>query len=260
MPLIPAATVILVREAAAGPGASKRLDEVEVFLLKRHRASSFMSNAFVFPGGKVDPDDGSPEVAAIRELYEEAGVLLAEPPFDVSAETRARLIAGEVTFPQVIAGANLRLDHSRLHYWARWMTPSAEPKRFDALFFVAELPPGQTPSFDQKETVEELWITPAEALARQADATLRLPPPQVRTMHELVAAGSLSSVVAASRARAAAPVGVCPRIAMGEAGIKIVLPWDPAYADTPGEGQAISSDHLLATPPSQFSWDGKAWR
>src|SRR5262249_54949913 len=148
-PPIPAATVILTRQADRA---------LEVFLLKRHRASTFMSNAYVFPGGRVDESDGSPEVAAIRELFEEAGVWLANPLPEGLADERRRLNANETTFPEILARAGAAPDLSRLHWWARWVTPSAEPKRFDAQFFVAELPPGQTPSFDQKETVEELWI------------------------------------------------------------------------------------------------------
>ncbi len=248
---IPAATVILVREAPA----------LEVFLLRRHRASSFMSNAYVFPGGKVDPADGGPELAAVRELYEEAGVLLCEPPLEAArqAAARARLNAGEESFTNILAGAGLAPALSRLHWWSRWVTPSAEPKRFDAIFFVAELPPAQTPSFDNKETVDELWIAPAAALARQAEGTLRLPPPQLRTMHELVAAADLRGVIAASKRRHTRPDPICPRISTDD-GIKILLPWDPEYATTPGEGRPIGVDHVYATPPSRFIWSGETWR
>lgn len=253
MSLIPAATVILVREGAEG---------LEVFLLKRHRASSFMSNAYVFPGGKVDAEDDGHETAAIRELFEEAGVLLATPPMseDERAAARGRLLAGEVSFAQVLSGASLTPDLSRLHWWARWVTPSQEPRRFDAVFFVAELPPGQRPSFDQKETVEELWITPAQAIEKQATGELRLPPPQLRTMHDLVAAGSIEGIAAAAARRQESRPAICPRISMGEGGIQILLPWDPDYEGTPGEGQAIAANDAAAGAPTRFIWGGQAWR
>jgi 8-oxo-dGTP pyrophosphatase MutT (NUDIX family) len=253
-PPIPAATVVLVRPAG---------DDVQVFLLRRHRASSFMSNAFVFPGGKIDPEDGSPETAAVRELYEEAGVLLCEPPAADPAtarDARRRLNAGEVSFPQVLALCSRSPAQGGLHWWARWVTPSAEPRRFDATFFVAELPPDQSPSFDDKETVEELWIAPGEAIARQAAGELRLPPPQLRTMFDLRAAGGMPGILAEAARRQAARAPIMPRIAMGEDGIKILLPWDPEYLATSGEGEPIAREHILATPPSRFVWTGSAWR
>src|SRR5688572_24225191 len=229
MSVIPAATVILVRESEQG---------IEVFLVKRHKKSSFMSNAFVFPGGKIDPTDADAETAAARELFEEAGVLLADPPADaarVAVADRARLLAGDTAFNDILAAAGLGVDRTRLHFWSRWVTPVQEPRRFDAEFFVAELPPGQTPSFDQKETVEELWISPAAALERQAAGELRLAPPQLRTFHELAAAatdGGIAGVIAASGIRRMHRAAICPRIVQDEGGIAIVLPWDPSFGDT----------------------------
>jgi 8-oxo-dGTP pyrophosphatase MutT (NUDIX family) len=251
MSAIPAATVILVREGAAG---------LEVFLVKRHRKSSFMSSAFVFPGGKVDAADGTAETAAIRELFEEAGVLLASPPGAAAgaAAARARLLGGEVSFADLCIGCGLTLDSSRLHWWARWITPPQEPRRFDAEFFVAELPPDQSPSYDRKETVEELWITPAHALEKQAAGELRLAPPQLRTFHELSAAGgTVASVIAAAAVRQRRRIPICPRLAQEDDGLAIILPWDPAYSD---DGPAIPPDDVLATPPSRFVWSGTAWR
>jgi 8-oxo-dGTP pyrophosphatase MutT (NUDIX family) len=251
----PAATVILVREGEAG---------LEAFLLRRNRKASFMSNAFVFPGGKIDPDDGSAEVAAVRELFEEAGVLLTDRPLapDAQADWRRRLLANEVTFAALLAAEGLRPDATRLHFWSRWVTPSFEPKRFDASFYLAQLPPGQVPSFDDQETVEELWITPVAALARQADGSLRLPPPQVRTFHELAAAGTVAAAIAASAVRAAAPVAICPRLlppGAGPAGITLLFPWDADYARADGEGEAVGPGHILANPPSRLTWTGSAW-
>ncbi len=223
-----------------------------------------MSNAFVFPGGKVDPTDGSAEVAALRELFEEAGVLLCDRPLaaDKQAEWRRRLLANEVDFPRLLSDEKLAPDRSRLHGWSRWITPSFEPKRFDAEFFIAELPGDQVPSFDQKETIEEVWVTPEEALARQAAGTLPLPPPQVRTFHELAAAGTLDEAVRISAERRKQPVAICPRPLAGGAGgtgLTMLLPWDPEYPSAEGEGEAVAPGHILATPPTRMTWTGTAW-
>ncbi len=246
---LPAATVILCRDGERG---------LETFLLKRHRKSSFMSNAFVFPGGKVDAGEDA-ETAAVRELFEEAGVLLAErADLATLAAHRVRLNAGETSFADMLAGAGLTPDRDRLHFWARWVTPSAEPRRYDTQFFLAELPPGQSPSFDQKETVEEIWISPDEALARQREGTLRLAPPQVRTFHELSGTRSVADAIARSKGRAR--TAICPRITQTDDGISILLPWDSEYSAVTGEGDPIAADDPLATPPTRFVWNGSSWR
>ena len=220
-----------------------------------------MSNAFVFPDGKVDPSDGGAEVAAVRELFEEAGVLLCDRALAApkQAEWRRRLLAGEVDFPRLLAEEGLAPDRSRLHGWSRWITPSFEPKRFDAEFFLAELPGEQVPSFDRKETVEEVWVTPEEALARQIAGSLPLPPPQVRTFHELAAAGTLDEAVRVAAERRKQPVAICPRPRPGGPGLTMLLPWDPEYASAEGEGEPVAPGHILAVPPSRLSWTGTAW-
>jgi 8-oxo-dGTP pyrophosphatase MutT (NUDIX family) len=251
---IPAATVILVRPGTHG---------LEVFLVRRHRKASFMSNAFVFPGGKIDPDDGGPEVAAVRELFEEAGVLLADRslPADRQREWRRRLLVGETSFAALLAEEKLAPDLTRLHPWSRWVTPSFEPKRFDAQFFVAELPPDQIPSFDEQETVEEVWVAPATALARQDQGTLPLPPPQLRTFHELAGTRTVGATVVSAAQRARHPVAICPRALAGnDPTLTMLLPWDPDYAAAEGEGEIVPTDHILATPPSRLTWTGASWR
>lgn len=255
---LPAASVILVRERR--PGA-----DVEVFLVRRHRKSSFMSDNFVFPGGKIDPEDAGAEVAAIRELFEEAGVLLArgELPAERREAWRRRLNAREAGFAALLAGEGLTPDPARLHWWARWITPAVEPRRFDACFFLAELPSGQTPSFDDKETVEELWIAPAEALARQAAGTLRLPPPQIKTLLELGddAPHGVGRLAARAAERARHPHPIMPRFAQLGAQVALLLPWDPEY-ETRGVGEAapLPRGHFLASGPSRFLLEGMAWK
>jgi 8-oxo-dGTP pyrophosphatase MutT (NUDIX family) len=249
---MPAATVILLREGAGGP---------EVFLVRRHRRSTFMSDAFVFPGGRREPADRSDEEAAIRELFEEAGVLLTTEPIAQQDEWRRRLNADERSFADLLRDERREPDLARLHYWARWITPSVEPKRFDAAFYLAELPPGQTPSFDQKETVEELWITPAEALARQAAGTLKLPPPQLRTFVELAEHGSFAALRRASEARRAHAHPVMPRFAQLGETVALLLPWDPEYQERGvGEGTPMPPGHFLATGDSRFLLEGMTWR
>jgi 8-oxo-dGTP pyrophosphatase MutT (NUDIX family) len=134
-----AATVILLRAGRA---------PFEVFLLRRHRGSGFMANAYVFPGGAAEPGE-EPRATAAREMSEEAGVAIA--------------------------------DLDAFHYFSHWITPSVEKKRFSARFYVAVLPAGQEPHFDGHETVDQAWVTPAEALEKSGE--LALPPPQIRTFH-----------------------------------------------------------------------------
>lgn len=235
---------------------------METLLLRRHKKSGFMSDAFVFPGGKVDPEDGSLEVAAIREAFEEAGVLLARPALDPAkrAEWRRRLNARETTFAEMLRQEGLEPDLMRLHAWSRWVTPSVEPKRFDALFFLAELPPGQEASLDDKETTEEAWATAEEAMARQAAGTMKLPPPQVRTLHEMAPHGTLAALVAEAGRRAPHIAPVMPRFCDAGGGMALLLPWDPEYeARGTGEGHAWPEGHALGVGPSRFLLRGMSW-
>jgi 8-oxo-dGTP pyrophosphatase MutT (NUDIX family) len=242
---LPAATTILFRER--GPG-------VEVFLLKRHKASGFMANAYVFPGGKVDPEDGRPEIAALRELFEEAGVLLVEESVDPAAVAvwRKRLLDKELSFGQILAEGGLTPRTSALAWWARWITPSFEPRRFDTEFYLACLPEGQDPVLDDRETVAQLWASPADALARHDAGEIRLPPPQRRTLAEMLPHASFAALRAESDRRAARPHPICPRFLMGDGKVTLLLPWDPDYAGAQGEGEPMSADHPLAFGESRY--------
>lgn len=255
-PVVPreAASVILLREGAAG---------AEVFLLRRHRGASFMSSAFVFPGGTADKGERDPRVTAARELFEEAGVLLAEraiPAVRLKA-WRRRVHDEGASVAGLMAAEEVGFDVESMHYFAHWVTPSAEPKRYSAQFFVARLPEGQTPSFDNRETVEECWVTPADALARAGE--LRLPPPQLRTLYEMApaAARGVDAVMELARKRAEHPHAILPRVRPLEGGFALLLPWDPEYVSA-GVGEAIEmpADHPLAVGPSRFVLEEETWR
>jgi 8-oxo-dGTP pyrophosphatase MutT (NUDIX family) len=224
---VPAATVVLLR-ATNGPP--------EVLMVRRHRGSSFMADAYVFPGGRVEPTDGSGEaafaVAAARELLEEAAI---------------------------------RVDPDTLVPFARWITPSAEPKRFDARFFVAAAPAGQVARPDSVETVDHLWATPWDVLARYQAGALKLPPPTIRNLEDLATHDSIPALLTWAKARPLTPI--LPKLvalqeATGET-LAIVLPWDPEYIQLPGESLPLSPESEVARPPARFvlregRWWGKA--
>jgi 8-oxo-dGTP pyrophosphatase MutT (NUDIX family) len=262
--------VILLRPRATAEG-------FEVFLLRRRRGASFLASAYVFPGGGTDPGEDATTSAA-RELFEEAGVLLAQPAAAVTAPAqplavpelealRTRVLGGEPT-TAVLVSAGLAWHTTGMVPWSRWITPSAEPRRFDARFFVAALPAGQVPRFDAKETVDQAWVTPAEGLARAGE--LALPPPQVRTLWELARLPTVDDVFAAAHARATAPHPILPRMAPTPgvgAGFALLLPWDPEYVTAgtgDGEGLVIApgahGTPAWADGPSRFYLEDRAWR
>jgi 8-oxo-dGTP pyrophosphatase MutT (NUDIX family) len=217
------AAVILVRPAAGSAS-------LEVLLVRRHRKASFMSSAYVFPGGIAEPGELDPRQAAARELAEEAGVTLP--------------------------------DLDSLHYYAHWITPSIEPRRYSARFYVAALPPGQTIATDAREIEDATWATPDDALARSAE--LHLPPPQIRTLLEMAPAArsGLPALLAACAERAAAPHAILPRAySDASAGLILLLPWDPDYVER-GQGDllAMPADHLLAVGPSRFVFEDRSWK
>ena len=191
-----------------------------------------MASSFVFPGGKLDPTDTDLAAAARRELAEEAHVTLA--------------------------------DDAPLAFWARWVTPSAEPKRFDVTFFVARLPEGQEPRVDDRETVQLAWATASEALARHdaGDPAFRLPPPQLWTLAEIVGlGGTVDAIFAAAARRDPAREVVCaPRFCETDGAITLLLPWDPDYATRGiGTGDPAPAGHV-GLPESRVLLDGQTWR
>jgi 8-oxo-dGTP pyrophosphatase MutT (NUDIX family) len=246
-----AASVILLRDAQPG---------FEVFLLRRHKGASFMASAYVFPGGATE-DGEDARTAAARELFEEAGVLLAKD--DAGADTlesptqaslRARILAGAPATP-ALAAAGLAWSVDVLVPWAHWITPSVESKRFSARFFVTELPTGQDPQFDDIETVDQIWVRPADGLARAGELSLR--PPQIRILWELAEYASIAEVVAASAVRNAEPHPILPRLGGGA----LLLPWDPDYMVTgTGDSAPLAYRPAWARGPSRFVMEDHTWK
>ena len=216
-----AAAAVVLVREGAGGG-------LEVYLVRRHARSGFMGGAFVFPWGAADPGESDLRVTAARELAEECGVVVAP---------------------------------EELRYLAHWITPSVEKRRFSAVFYAAALPAGQVPAFDAQETVDEVWVTPEEGLARAAE--LRLPPPQIRTLGDIAEAArrGAEGLMALCEARAVAPQAILPRACATESGLALLLPWDPDY-ERLGQGEAlpVAADHPLATGASRFVLDGGAWK
>lgn len=240
----PAATVILLRDGADGP---------EVYVIRRHDALAFAGGATVFPGGRVDPADGdpawaelcpgigddrAPRVAAIREIFEECGLLLACPAGGgplldetVVSGVRARSgWGGELGSPPFLdrmRGEGLELAADRLLPFARWQTPEWVHRRFDTLFFLAEAPPGQTASFDRREAVEGRWTTPRALLAAADAGSVRLVFATRMNLMRLSAFGSTADALAAASRDPIRPI--LPRRADTPAGPVLRIPADAGY-------------------------------
>ncbi|NYZ17778.1 NUDIX domain-containing protein [Azospirillum sp. RWY-5-1] len=240
----PAATVILLRDGADGP---------EVYVIRRHDALAFAGGATVFPGGRIDPADGDPawadlcpgtgddhasRIAAIRETFEECGLLLARPAgggplIDEAAVTGVRARSGWggesgcPPFLEQMRREGLELAADRLLPFARWQTPEWVHRRFDTLFFLAAAPPGQTASFDRREAVEGLWATPRALLARADAGTVRLVFATRMNLMRLTAFGSVAEALAAAGRRPIRPI--LPRRVDTPAGPVLRIPVDAGY-------------------------------
>jgi len=216
----PAATVILVRDAP----------HLEVFLQRRVAGMAFAGGMTVFPGGGVADEDrsstswtGSPPSwfaerlccddalaaafvrAAVRETFEECGVLLAGSGA-APAHEREELVARRRTLDEVLAAADRTLDADLLRPWARWITPEVSPKRYDTAFFVAAVPEGQEADARTTEAVEATWWTPAEALAGAERDELALMYPTITVLEELAGYPDTAAVLAAADERTIEPI------------------------------------------------------
>ena len=233
-----ASTVVLLRDRVADGGAASH---VEVLLMRRVASMKFAAGAVVFPGGSVDPEDGNAQVdlpagypeklaadeplsralvcAAVRETFEEAGVLLVrgEAPEQWAQERRA-LDARETSLAAVLARHGLRLDADVVKPWARWVTPEPEVKRFDTRFFVAAMPDGQRAAGDDAggEADGSAWMRPQHALDGCFAGEITMLPPTIATLQDMAGFGSVAEVLAATETRAITVVE--PRIVPHEDG------------------------------------------
>lgn len=254
----PAATLVLLRDRAAGG--------FEVLLMQRHQQSKFAAGDFVFPGGKLEADDNPADAArwctgldlagaartlgleqapatalaywigAIRETFEESGVLLATTgdgaparltPAQI-ADYRRAIQADNRAFWSMIRSERLRLATDALVYFAHWITPEGLPLRFDTRFFAAAMPAGQDAVGDDHEMVSLRWLAPREALDAHQRGELSLRNPTVKNL--MLFDGAASAADALARLRGREVVTIRPRVFFDAQGRRHVLnPGDPGY-------------------------------
>ena len=259
-----AATVMLVRDEQAG---------LEVFMLRRNLNSEFVGGAYVFPGGAVDDADRHSDleavcegrsdlqasealgieagglafwVAAIRECFEEAGVLLA---YDERGDMvrlgeatvagrfqrhRQAVDRGERRLVEICAEEALRLAVDHLHYFSHWITPEGAPRRYDTRFFVCAAPFEQTALHDNRETIANLWIRPADALERYERGEFELIFPTVKSLEAIGRFERSADLLAAAAAAGDMP-GMQPRLSSDGHGVRILLPGDSDAARGGGD-------------------------
>ncbi|MDA0327699.1 MAG: hypothetical protein O2958_01610 [Gemmatimonadetes bacterium] len=212
----PAATIVLLRDAEPG---------MEVLLMRRSRSAGFVPGAYVFPGGRVDGSDASPEaierldaltpasagrrlelddgdppaiayyLAALREAFEETGILVGLRPDGSSPPTAAEdsvvdsirddVMEDRISFAEAVGRLECRIAGDAVEYLAHWITPRAEPRRYDTRFFAAKVRAGSTPIVDPREMTDAIWVTAAEALRRADSGTLPMVFPTIKTLEQL---------------------------------------------------------------------------
>ena len=269
-----AATVIVLREQE---------EDFEVFMVRRHGATEFLANRYVYPGGQLDPEDCTedaaehvegltPEearerldeeidpykalglfLAGVRETFEESGLLLArragsEKFIDLTSDPdvsdrfsdyRKKLHENEISLSEVAERENLVIPLQWLGYFAHWITPFIESKRYDTRFFVAIAPANQEPLHDRRETTEGLWITPEDALERSKTEDFLLAPPTLRTLQQLAEFQTASDAL--EFAQSHIPPTLLPHMDIEGTDVVLLLPGDPDYpADE--ERYAISEE------------------
>lgn len=251
-----AATVMLLRSRPAG---------LEVYMLRRKATMAFAPGAYVFPGGSVDARDADEQVAwtgpdasewgrifdappslaralvcaAVRETFEESGVLLAGESADsVVADTtsdeweadRQALLDRSASLAELLGRRGLVLRADLLRPWSRWITPVVEPRRFDTRFFAAALPSGQRTRDVGGEAAEVAWVRPAEALQAGNRGEIRLFPPTAVTLSELADCGTVDTALAGPRH--VAPI--VPEVQLREGAVWLTVPGLVGYATGPG--------------------------
>ncbi|MGA7073163.1 NUDIX hydrolase [Bradyrhizobium sp.] len=253
----PASTILLLRDGAGGPDDKGR-GEIEVFMMVRHHEIEFSSGALVFPGGSVDASDreiiARPElyadsegsdaaalsfrIAAIRETFEESGILLARPrgskelveakqAASIAAGHRADLAERNTTFPDILDATGMVLALDELVPYAHWVTPEGMSKRFDTWFFLAAAPPEQLGAHDGRESTDSLWLSAREAVAGGESGRFKLPFPTTRNLIKL---GKQPNVRAAlDDARGKPVVTVMPVLTKLNGGRQLRIPLEAGY-------------------------------
>jgi 8-oxo-dGTP pyrophosphatase MutT (NUDIX family) len=242
-----AATVVLLKDTADTP---------VVHMLRRRASMAFAGGAYAYPGGGVDPRDDDHQIrwagpprawwasrlgvdandaqaigcAAVRETYEEAGVLLAGPtPDTVVGDTtgddwetdRAAVAARDLSFAEFLERRGLVLRSDLLGAWARWITPEFESRRYDTWFFVAALPQGQRTRNASTEADRTVWIRPGDAADGYDKGELLMMPPTIATLRQLSAYDTAAEALAAAPGRDLTPVLAQARLENGE----VILSW-----------------------------------
>ncbi|HBX77750.1 MAG TPA: hypothetical protein DEG43_08895 [Acidimicrobiaceae bacterium] len=259
IPCRDAATIMWLRSTSA--------TGLEVLMLRRNLQSDFVGGAYVFPGGAVDPEDamvgtdsrvhgrsdsecsmklglaagGSAFwVAAIRESFEEAGLLAARHATGESlsfsdpdtaatfVEDRKKVDVGSLSMAELCAAHDLSLELDRIHYFSRWITPLGAPRRYDTRFFVGLAPESQEPLHDDHEVIANEWVTPTEALARHEAGDFDLVFPTVRSLESLCRFDNAEDVLSHAR-RIDQVEAVIPVIEDSPHGVRILLPGDRVF-------------------------------
>ena len=251
-----AATVVMLRNSPNGAPSG-----LEVFLLKRHGLSDVLGGAYVFPGGKLDLADSELDmpthldqsltdlhaalfepatdaltaaalhVAAVREAFEESGILFAQGASAAHAAQATDLLRTGRAFDEVLAEMGLRLQTRSLVPWSRWITPKVPTvtnKRFDTRFFLAEVPTDQVAQHDNIEATESVWLSPRMALTQYRDGHIELAPPQIMSLAHLSRYASVNEAMDAARKRP--PPLIEPEPFMHEGGRVICYPGDERHS------------------------------
>ncbi len=281
VPIRPASTVVMVRASCDEPSGSDAADATpseaeavtaassrfEVFMVRRNPRSEFVGGAFVFPGGAVDPADSEVDhlvcdlddatasrllglrhgglawlVAAARELFEEAGILLAVDgsgaPIDPEADPafaarmtrcRAKLNARETTFRSILESLGVRLALADLHFFSHWVTPPGQPRRYDTRFFLCRKPPAQDPAHEGEEATDSVWISPQAAMAAAARGTMTIIFPTLKNLERLASFDSIDELL--QWARDTRPEVTRPRVSLKEGSLRILLPGEEGYEE-----------------------------
>lgn len=290
VPVRDAATVMLVRDAVDRSGQAA----IEVCMLRRNLESEFVAGAFVFPGGSVDPSDRGNDaeslcrgltdaeastildvesgglafwVAALRECFEEAGVLVARPvggdellnltdPADAArfGQHRVAVYQGTLGLLDLCRSEGLELATDTVHYVSHWITPEVAPKRYDTRFFVTTAPPAQAAHHDEGETIASLWVRPADALDRFAAGEIELLPPTIANLRQLADYRSAADVMAWAGAVTEVET-ILPIVVIEDGEIAVLRPGDEGYEQALEE--RLNSGEPL--PPELVRAARRAW-